>query len=71
MEDVKNSLFKTDESMKHLCSPIEMNGLVIGCTYFVISNNNYKNYHQDYVQLLEKKLSMAFYKSLLFDDLQI
>ena len=69
MEEVKNNLLNADESMKHLWSPIEMNGLVIGRTYFVISYNNYKDYHKDYVQLLEKKLSMAFYKSLLFDDL--
>lgn|GEM_PF-532214 len=69
LNQVKEALCQENETLKYLLSPIEMNGLVIGWSYFAIDKTDYDLSHMDFVQLLEKKLSMAFYKSLLFHDL--
>ncbi|BEP30039.1 HD domain-containing phosphohydrolase [Helicovermis profundi] len=54
---------------KVIKTPIAMNNIILGFAYFEIDKEFFKESYIDFVKLIETKLSMAFYKSLLFDDL--
>lgn len=68
LEDIRMGLASKGHD-EILMTPIEMNGITIGWTYFMIEHTRFEDHHRAYVELLEKKFSMAFYKSLLFHDL--